>query len=286
MKMIHEIAEMRELVAGWRRAGETVALVPTMGNLHAGHVSLVEQANGMADHTVVSIFVNPIQFGEGEDFDAYPRTLDDDRKSLSDVRVDAIFAPSMREMYPRGVQELTRVAVPGLGDILCGAFRIGHFTGVATVVTKLMNIVQPDVALFGKKDYQQLAVIRRVAGDLNIPVDIRGGETVREDDGLAMSSRNGYLSPAERRRAPVVYRTLQAAARRLEEGETDYASVEKWGRKALEDEGLSCDYFSVRRQADLGRPEAGDEALVVLTAAHLGKARLIDNLEVRLNSPG
>ena len=286
MKMIHDIAEMRELVAGWRRAGETVALVPTMGNLHAGHVSLVEQANGMADRTVVSVFVNPIQFGEGEDFDAYPRTLDNDRERLAEVSVDAVFAPSVREMYPHGVQELTRVAVPGLGDILCGAFRIGHFTGVATVVTKLLNIVQANVALFGKKDYQQLAVIRRVAGDLNIPTEIHGGETVREDDGLAMSSRNGYLSPAERRTAPVVYRTLQAAARRLEEGETDYASVEEWGRKALEDEGLSCDYFSIRRQADLGRPEAGDEALVVLTAAHLGKARLIDNLEVRLNSPG
>jgi pantoate--beta-alanine ligase len=277
--VVHELAELRSRVDSWRRGGN-VAFVPTMGNLHAGHLSLVKEARVEADRVVASIFVNPLQFGAGEDFDSYPRTLERDSEMLQAEGTDLLFAPSVEVMYPKPQAEQTRVEVPGISDLLCGASRPGHFVGVATVVCKLFNMVQPDIAVFGKKDYQQLMVIRRMVEDLAMPVTVVGVETTRESDGLAMSSRNGYLSAEERAIAPALYRIIRAAAARLQQGDEDYASLEREAAGELEAKGLRSDYFSVRRAEDLGMPGPMEKALVILAAAYLGKARLIDNLEV------
>lgn len=279
MERIQRLTELREFVAEWRRAGETIAFVPTMGNLHQGHLTLVAEARSRAEHTVVSIFVNPLQFGPQEDLAAYPRTLAQDESLLSEAGCDLLFAPDLGTMYPRGQQAQTRVEVPELSDILCGASRPGHFTGVATVVCKLFHMVQPDLALFGEKDYQQLLVIRRLTEDLAIPIEIIGVPTVRESDGLAMSSRNGYLSGDERARAPALYRTLNGAAQALESGRAA-AEVEQEASEALKAAGLRPDYVSVRRSSDLAEPTDADRELVVLGAAYLGRARLIDNLRL------
>jgi pantoate--beta-alanine ligase len=272
------IKGLRAQVAAWHSQGERVALVPTMGNLHAGHLELVKRARAVADRVVVSIFVNPMQFGEGEDFDSYPRTLEADSDKLAAEGTDLLFAPSVAEVYRRPQAEQTVVEVPELSGILCGATRPGHFAGVATVVCKLFNMVQPDVALFGEKDFQQLMVIRRMAEDLEVPVEIIGVATVREADGLAMSSRNGYLNDEERKRAPAVYRSLQETAERLRSGADDYSALETRARQTLEAAGLKPDYFHIRRARDL-QPATGEEKeLVILVAAYLGGARLIDNL--------
>jgi pantoate--beta-alanine ligase len=279
MDLLEQVAELRQRVAAWRRSGARVAFVPTMGNLHLGHLTLVRVARTQADRTVASIFVNPLQFGPREDLAAYPRTLERDREMLAAEGTDLLFAPAVEAVYPRGQEVQTRVEVPGLSGILCGASRPGHFTGVATVVCELFNMVQPDLAVFGEKDFQQLLVIRRMTEDLSLPVEIQGVPTVREADGLALSSRNGYLTADERGRAPAIYRALQAARDRLVEG-TAMDAVEAAGREALSRAGLVPDYFSVRRSEDLAEPQAADRELVVLAAAHLGKARLIDNLRV------
>jgi pantoate--beta-alanine ligase len=279
MDLLEQVAELRQRVAAWRRSGARVAFVPTMGNLHLGHLTLVRVARTQADRTVASIFVNPLQFGPREDLAAYPRTLERDREMLAAEGTDLLFAPAVEAVYPRGQEAQTRVEVPGLSGILCGASRPGHFTGVATVVCELFNMVQPDLAVFGEKDFQQLLVIRRMAEDLSLPVEIQGVPTVREADGLALSSRNGYLTADERGRAPAIYRALQTARDRLVEG-TAMDAVEAAGREALSRAGLVPDYFSVRRSEDLAEPQAADRELVVLAAAHLGKARLIDNLRV------
>jgi pantoate--beta-alanine ligase len=281
MDTLHRIGELRSRVAAWHRAGERVALVPTMGNLHAGHLELVRRARGVATRVVVSIFVNPLQFGPEEDLSSYPRTLEADRRCLLGEGTDLLFAPPVEEVYPYGQPGHTRVEVPGLSDILCGASRPGHFAGVATVVCKLFNIVQPDWALFGKKDFQQLLVVRRMTADLCLPVEIVGVPTVREPDGLAMSSRNGYLTAPERAQAPTLYRTLGEMAEGLRRGAT-VTAVEAQGRAALEQAGLRPDYVSVRRADDLGPPGVGDRVLVILAAAFLGRARLIDNLPLSL----
>jgi pantoate--beta-alanine ligase len=281
MDLLEQVAELRQRVAAWRRSGARVAFVPTMGNLHLGHLTLVRVARTQADRTVASIFVNPLQFGPREDLAAYPRTLERDREMLAAEGTDLLFAPAVEAVYPRGREVQTRVEVPGLSGILCGASRPGHFTGVATVVCELFNMVQPDLAVFGEKDFQQLLVIRRMTEDLSLPVEIQGVPTVREADGLALSSRNGYLTADERGRAPAIYRALQAARDRLVEG-TAMDAVEAAGREALSRAGLVPDYFSVRRSEDLAEPQAADRELVVLAAAHLGKARLIDNLRVSL----
>jgi pantoate--beta-alanine ligase len=279
MQTITRIAELRELVTEWRLGRESIAFVPTMGNLHMGHASLMAAAHLHGRRVISSIFVNPMQFGPSEDFSAYPRTPDDDSNLLRDYGVDALFHPTVDEMYPQGSVGSTVIDVPGLTDILCGAFRPGHFQGVATVVVKLFALVQPDVAIFGEKDYQQLTVIRRVVEDLNLPVKIVGAPTVRAEDGLALSSRNRYLSPEERATAPVIYRALDQARRRLEGGDTDYAAIEAEGHATIGGAGLRLDYFEVRTADRLARP-AGDEVeLVVLAAARLGKARLIDNVQ-------
>lgn len=280
MRLIESVAALRDAVSGWRGAGGRVALVPTMGNLHAGHLALVETAREHAAHIVVSVFVNPMQFGENEDYGAYPRTLESDQTRLSELGVDVLFAPPVSEVYPAGDAASTRVEVPGLSDILCGASRPGHFVGVSTVVAKLFNMVQPDVAVFGEKDFQQLLVIRRMALDLDMPVEIIGMPTVRESDGLAMSSRNAYLAPDERQRASALYRALCSARDRLLSGEAGFAEVEAQGLQDLAAAGMRPDYFTVRRSADLGVPSHGASGLVVLGAAWLGQARLIDNLRV------
>lgn len=280
MITLHSVAEL-DGVLGPVRGRQPIALVPTMGNLHEGHLTLVRRARERAERVMVSIFVNPLQFGAGEDFDAYPRTLARDADLLAGEGVDWLFNPGVQVMYPGSAAEQTRVVVPGISDILCGAARPGHFEGVATVVCKLFNMVRPDLALFGKKDYQQLLVIRRMVADLAMPVEIVGVPTVREANGLAMSSRNGYLSPDERAEAAVIYRTLCDTAEGLHAGRSA-AELIAQGTAAIDAAGLRTDYLAIRRQADLTEPTPGDTELVVLAAARLGRARLIDNLEVSL----
>lgn len=277
MKTIRKIASLRETLRAWRHAGETVALVPTLGNLHEGHISLVDLARRQADRIVVSVFVNPTQFGPGEDYQAYPRTLDHDRRRLTRAGAELLFAPAVDEMYPRIEDAGTVVSVPGLSSILCGEFRPRHFDGVASVVSRLFNIVQPDVAVFGQKDYQQLTIIRRLQADLHYPVAIVAGPTLREADGLALSSRNQYLSATERQLAPALYRAVSECGDRLRAGAHDYGALEAHGRATLVAAGFRPDYFSIRNADDLQPAQAMDRRLVVLVAAHLGRARLIDN---------
>jgi len=279
MQTITRIAELRATVTRWRLARESIAFVPTMGNLHMGHASLMSAAHLHGRRVISSIFVNPMQFGPSDDFSAYPRTPDDDSNLLREYGVDALFHPTVAEMYPEGSVGSTIVDVPGLTDILCGAFRPGHFQGVATVVVKLLSLVQPDVAIFGEKDFQQLTVIRRVVDDLNLPVKIVGAPTVRAEDGLALSSRNRYLSAAERAIAPAIYRALDQARRRLETGDTDYAGMQQAGLDAMTRAGIRPEYFEVRAADRLAQPTGSDVALVVLAAGRLGKARLIDNIQ-------
>jgi pantoate--beta-alanine ligase len=279
MITIEALGDLRTQVEMWRRGGN-VAFVPTMGNLHAGHLSLVRMARELADRVVVSIFVNPLQFGEGEDFNSYPRTLERDAALLEGEGTDLLFSPSLQTMYSKPQTEQTRVEVPGLSNALCGAARPGHFVGVATVVCKLFNMVQPDVAVFGKKDFQQLLVIRRMVEDLALPVRVVGGDTLREADGLAMSSRNGYLTEAERAIAPGLYRVISAVHDRLVDGDDGYARLEQRAADDLVHNGLRTDYVAIRRAADLAIPEPGECELVILAAANLGRARLIDNREV------
>jgi pantoate--beta-alanine ligase len=281
MQTVVDLPGLRRVIAGWQKSGLSIAFVPTMGNLHDGHLSLLAKARATADRTVVSIFVNPIQFGKGEDYENYPSTLDADKAKLHSHGLDLLFTPDLHELYPGGVGIDTRVNVPGLSNILCGRFRPDHFSGVATVVTKLLINVAPDYALFGEKDYQQLLVIRRLVSDLCIPGEIIGMPIVRETDGLAMSSRNAYLDREQRRLAPLIYRTLQAAAAQLEAGDADISGIEAAGMAALTEGGLRPEYFSVRRTADLGEPAADDHELSILTAAWLGTARLIDNVKVQ-----
>lgn len=282
METIRSIPNLRETLQAWKHAGETVALVPTMGNLHEGHIGLVELARKQADRTVVSIFINPTQFGPGEDYQSYPRTLDHDRRRLTRAGADLLFTPAVEVMYPLGEETATVVSVPGLSGILCGEFRPGHFDGVTSVVSRLFNIVQPDFAVFGQKDYQQVTIIRRLQADLHYPVEIVAGPTLREADGLALSSRNQYLSPAERSLAPGLWRTVSECGDRLRAGVRDYAALEAHGVATLVAAGFRPDYFAVRNADDLGPAQARDRRLVVLVAAHLGRARLIDNQLVEI----
>jgi pantoate--beta-alanine ligase len=273
------IAAMREQVRLWHRERRRIAFVPTMGNLHAGHLSLFQAARKIGERFVASIFVNPMQFGPNEDFAHYPRTPSEDERMLASAGCDLMFVPDVAEIYPRGFERSTRLTVPDLVTILEGEFRPGHFEGVATVVTKLFNIVEPDLAVFGEKDYQQLAVIRRIVADLCMPVEVIGAPTVRESDGLAMSSRNQYLTPAERRIAPRIFQELGRAAVQLASGESEFARIESSAMQALDAAGFRPEYFSIRAR-DLSVPRPESRELVVLAAARLGRARLIDNLQV------
>jgi pantoate--beta-alanine ligase len=281
MNTVTSIAAVREQVRAWHREGLRVAFVPTMGNLHPGHVSLIEAARAHGERFVASIFVNPMQFGPNEDFAHYPRTPTQDELMLGAAGCNLMFMPDVAEVYPNGSERATRIDVPGLSRILCGEFRPGHFEGVATVVQKLFNIVQPDVAVFGEKDFQQLTVIRRMVTDLCIPVEIIGAPTLRDPDGLAMSSRNQYLTPEERAVAPRIYEILTSIAKRLQAGDNDFTGMERAGVRALEAGGFRPDYFAVRQAQDLSSPRTDTGHFVVLTAARLGKARLIDNVQVR-----
>ena len=282
MQVVNTREEMRELHESWRHQGDHVALVPTMGNLHAGHLSLVDLASEHAERVVVTVFVNPTQFGEGEDFAEYPRTLKRDSQRLKKLEADALFVPEVETVYPFGLERATVVSVPGLTRNFCGASRPGHFDGVTTVVARLFALVQPDVAVFGQKDYQQQLVIRHMTPDLSLPIRIITAPTVREDDGLAMSSRNQYLSEAERAIAPQLYRTLQALGADLQDGKRNFEELEKRASAALEAAGFVPDYVAIRRAENLEPPDRDCDEIVILAAAHLGKARLIDNIVVTI----
>ena len=280
MQTFASVDRARAAVRGWRARGQTVVLVPTMGNLHRGHLELVQLAARAADRVIVSIFVNPTQFGAGEDFERYPRTPREDEAALeSSGVVDAVFAPHVHEMYPFGIDDAVRIALPALSRDLCGASRPGHFDGVGTVVCRLLNAVTPDALVLGRKDYQQLVLVERMVEDLRLPVRVISGPTVREADGLAMSSRNRYLDAEQRAQAPALSRALQSVKRALDEGRRDFAVLEQSAIDALRAAGFEPDYVAIRRAADLSRPSGQEAAaeLLVLGAAKLGAARLIDN---------
>lgn len=283
MKQIKQIAGLRAQIKNWRQAGETIAFVPTMGNLHAGHLALVKRAQERGTKVIVSIFVNPTQFDRAEDLSAYPRTVEADCAALQVMGTNAVFLPTPDVMYPSGGLA-TKVVVPGISELLEGEKRPGHFTGVSTVVAKLFNLVQPDIAVFGEKDFQQLMLIRQMVRELDMPVQIEGLPTVREDDGLALSSRNGYLSAEERSIAPRLQQNLQQMVAHIAAGERDYATLQAQAMQALADQGFTPEYIEIRRSVDLLTPEENDEELVILASAWLGKARLIDNLPFSLKS--
>lgn len=273
---------LREQLNDWRQSGDHIALVPTMGNLHDGHLELVELARQHAERVVVSVFVNPTQFAEGEDFDDYPRTLELDKRRLKRATADLLFAPDVDVMYPFGIDTAASVTVPVLTNEFCGESRPGHFDGVTTVVARLFSLVQPDVAVFGQKDYQQLLIIKRLVEDMSLPLEVIRAPTHREKDGLAMSSRNQYLTEEERGVAPSLYATLQEVAKSLESGVDSYAALERQALEKLTGKGFVPEYFSIRRAENLEIPDRLTDELVVLAAVKLGKARLIDNVLVHV----
>ena len=278
MEVVRDIAGLRQRLR--TASGLTVGLVPTMGNLHDGHLALVRACREETDVCLVSIFVNPTQFGAGEDYASYPRTLEGDLERLEDCSTDFVFQPSVAEMYPDGEDGHTVVSVPALADTLCGASRLGHFNGVATVVLKLFNIVAPHKAFFGEKDWQQLAVVSAMVRELNMPVEVIGVPTVRAKSGLALSSRNGYLSATEREQAALLHRTLAGMKAAIEAGDHDYVAAQHRAHHALATGGFDVDYVAVRDASRLTRPDADTVRLRILAAARLGRTRLIDNVGV------
>ena len=284
MNTVESIKDLRKQVKTWRMQGLTIAFVPTMGNLHDGHLALIKAAHRHADKVIVSIFVNPMQFGLSEDIDNYPRTLAQDKTSLITVNTDLLFTPTADIIYPKGYGDNSYVEVPNISDLYCGASRPGHFRGVATVVCKLFNLVQPDVACFGSKDYQQLQVIQTMVDDLSMPVDIIPVEIIREKSGLAMSSRNGYLTEQELAIAPALYKTLQWLSEQLRQSHQarDYRALLMQASEKIESAGLKIDYIHLCHAQTLAPVKPNDKDIVILAAAYLGKARLIDNLPVKL----
>lgn len=280
LEVIADKESLREQLDDWRVAGDLIALVPTMGNLHEGHLALVDIARQNADRVVVSVFVNPTQFNDDDDFETYPRTLELDKRRLKRAKADILFAPEVETMYPFGTDSAASVRLPVLTDELCGVQRPGHFDGVTTVVSRLFSLVQPNVAVFGQKDYQQLLVIKRLVVDMSLPVEIISAPTVREDDGLAMSSRNQQLSKKERSIAPKLFETLENIAHELENGSENYAALESSAMNRLQRYGFEPEYISIRRAESLEPPDRDTDELVVLGAVRLGSARLIDNLLV------
>ncbi|MCK5902391.1 MAG: pantoate--beta-alanine ligase [Cocleimonas sp.] len=283
MIKVSDIGSLQDQLNIWRQHGKRIAFVPTMGNLHKGHIELVKLAQQQADKVIVSIFVNPIQFDKIEDLAAYPSSLIDDKEQLIQVGCDLLFIPSANDIYPDSVS-ITRVEVPVLSEMLEGCSRKGHFSGVATVVNKLFNMVMPDIAIFGEKDYQQLMVIRKMVNDLNIPIVIKGLPTVRESDGLAMSSRNSYLTPKERQTAPLLYCSLKTVVAGLEQGDKNFERLQGDAKAILNANGFNTDYIEIRRGNDLQVASSNDFSLVVLGSAWLGKARLIDNIPLVLRA--
>lgn len=282
MQIIHHVNELRSMLAEVRRRSGRIAVVPTMGNLHRGHISLVETAVTRADFVVSTIFVNPMQFGAHEDLDKYPRTPDADIEKLTDAGCHCLFAPPVSEIYPKGLEQHTVVSVPGISERHCGASRPGHFDGVATVVSKLFNIVGPDVAVFGKKDYQQLQVIRKMASDLCFGIEIIGVATERDSQGLALSSRNGYLSDPEKQTALCLSRTLADVAQRITDGERNYRVLEQQAVQVFTANGIQPDYFNICQADSLAPATPADHQLVILAAGFVGATRLIDNIEITL----
>jgi pantoate--beta-alanine ligase len=276
-------AQLQKSIRDARQAGRTIAFVPTMGNLHEGHLDLVRKARSMCDTVVVSIFVNPLQFGPNEDLDAYPRTMRADKSKLFSEGVQILYAPEVEEIYPEGMASQSQVQVPQLSDTLCGANRPGHFTGVSTVVSKLFNIVQPDVAIFGEKDFQQLSIIRKMVRDLCMPIEIVGVATARDVDGLALSSRNGYLTAEERKIAPVLNQVLQECREAIACGFDNFRELEIHAQLKLIQAGFEPDYFEIRDAKTLRDVSEGTEEVAILAAAKLGKPRLIDNVRLALN---
>lgn len=289
MKIITPNDQLTEQVSSWRRANESLAFVPTMGNLHRGHLKLVDVAKQHADHVVVSVFVNPMQFNQGSDFTNYPRTLEQDIEKLNTLNIDVAYCPDQNSIYPEGMENTTKVIVPKLSEVLCGEFRPGHFEGVATVVAKLFNLVQPQVAVFGEKDFQQLLVIRKLVRDLDFPISIIGVETEREESGLALSSRNQYLSDSEIQTASQLYKVLMEVAEKVKlrvrsktESRTDFLDIEQEALRQLAEQEFTPEYLQVRNANDLAAGSTSSDALRVFAAAWLGQARLIDNVSVTL----
>ena len=285
MQQIADIADLRHALHTLRypsgQSTRRIALVPTMGNLHAGHLSLIRLARDCADIVVATVFVNPLQFGQGEDFDQYPRTLDDDAAQLRTAGCDLLFAPSAEALFPTAQEAMTRVKAGHTAKGLCGAARAGHFDGVATIVSLLFNLIQPDTALFGEKDYQQLQVIKALVRDLHFPIRIVGAPTVRDHDGLALSSRNGYLTPDQRATAPTLYHTLQYVKSLLEEGISAERALDE-GMRQLDASGFTADYLELRDRHTLAAVNSATREAIVLAAAYLGRTRLLDNLPVDL----
>lgn len=286
MQQLSTVASLRVALKDERSKGKLIGLVPTMGNLHAGHLALVKRARLLSDIVVVSVFVNPLQFDQQADLEAYPRTLEDDAAQLRASGVDVLFAPTAQEMYPAGMQQTSFVEVPQVTQRMEGAVRQGHFTGVATVVSKLFNQVQPTVAVFGEKDFQQLLVVRKLVRDLDIPVEIVAEPTIREEDGLAMSSRNRLLSEGDRRIAPGLYRTLKKVATEIQAGHRHFRTLEKTGCEWLIESGLQPDYVEICDDQTLLPASASTKDLIILSAARLGTVRLLDNLRLNLNNQG
>ena len=283
MKQIIDIYALRKQVLRWKQADDKIAFVPTMGNLHQGHLSLVKKAKELADKVIVSIFVNPLQFDDKADLSAYPRTLENDISLLKTVGCDAVFLPTAEVMYPEGMEGHSLITVPNMDDKLCGQVRPGHFDGVATVVTKLFNMVQADIAVFGEKDYQQLLLIKKVVAELNLPIEIQSASTFREKNGLAMSSRNQYLTAEQRQQASALYRILTEMQTQLEQGDRNFIRLQDKAKQALEQLGFEPDYVDIRHAKNLEPAKQSDKALRILLAARLGKARLIDNIACNLD---
>jgi pantoate--beta-alanine ligase len=282
MQLINEILDLREIRRTWQSSAKVIAFVPTMGNLHQGHLNLVREAKKQADIVVVSIFVNPMQFGPDEDLDAYPRTLESDSRLLKNLGVDVLFMPKVSDIYARGLEQQTFVEVPGLSYMICGASRPGHFRGVATIVCKLFNMVQPNSAFFGEKDFQQLQVIKAMVTDLSMNLKVFGVATTRESDGLAMSSRNQYLKGEERKLAPIVYEKMQKISDEVQTGRRDFTKLTQEYKLQLSKLGFNPDYLEIRSAETLLQPGHEDKHLVLLVAVFLGKTRLIDNLQIKL----
>lgn len=286
MRTCNSNAQLHAALKRYRSDGQSIAFVPTMGNLHEGHLDLVRKARNLCDVVVVSIFVNPLQFGAGEDLDAYPRTLAADKEKLFSEGVQLLFAPGVEDIYPEGMDKQTVVSVPDLGDTLCGTSRPGHFDGVTTIVCKLFNIVQPDVSVFGEKDFQQLSIVRKMVSDLCMPVEVVGVATTRDEDGLAKSSRNGYLSPEERDIAPLIHQTLNTCREAIACGFDNFLQLESHARMKLLQAGFEPDYFAIRDARTLRAVTEDTEEIAILAAARLGNTRLIDNVRLSLNPVG
>jgi pantoate--beta-alanine ligase len=283
MRTYDNSAQLQAALRKYRQAGQSIAFVPTMGNLHQGHLDLVRKARTLCDIVVVSIFVNPLQFGPNEDLDGYPRTMAADKEKLFAEGTDALYAPGVEDIYPEGMAAQTVVSVPDLGDTLCGSSRPGHFDGVTTVVSKLFNIVQPNVAVFGEKDFQQLSIVRKMVGDLCMPIEIIGVATTRDEDGLAKSSRNGYLTPEQREIAPLLHQTLNTCREAIACGFDNFLQLESHARMKLLQAGFEPDYFAVRDARTLRAVTEDTEEIAILAAARLGNTRLIDNVRLSLN---